>query len=597
MSFSFEQRRQKLFNKMKLVKYMIIIHLSCCLCQDSTRVQGKADGNNTGGVMLEEPKGDPYVHQNKFNWTLRLPGNRSGDVVALWLNSTDLLVEQICQDLNFGRVYDVNKTRSPPNTTCFHDCSYKDLRLQNCSQSVRDECTVINAAVCGHQAVWLAEGPDRCAGRVEVWRDGRRGTVCDDGWDLRDADVVCAQLGCGYALSVTGQGGSFPPGRGPVLLDELNCSGHEDNLWACQASQEEPDCGHKEDAGVICSEMRAIRLTGGADHCSGKLEVHRNGRWGTVCDNCWNEHLASMVCSMLRCGTRPLNFTQFVPPLLHNQGTLWYYHCRPEHQSLWQCREIANRPHLCTDSKAAGVICEGSLGFLTATTDNTTPVMTSSPTATTRVILMEDFNSPVLLISFTVCLLLLVLLITNTVLCCHYRRRQAFLLEQTRTSPRPRHLNNYHETVDLVKVTASQQQSDVPTDPRYLWTQRSSVDSRSVDTDYEQCDPSNAPSIPLSTFRNSRRHRNNTNPLLSPPGVDGLCQEGPEPTHTATGAFAAPGGGPQDAQQARVSAISVDSFETSSTSSGENYENVTNSGYINVTPGDEDSLYSPVSPD
>lgn len=107
--------------------------------------------------------------------------------------------------------------------------------------------------VSGHQAMRLAGGSDRCAGRVELWRNGRWGTVCDDLWDLRDADVACGQLSCGYALSVTGQGGPFPPGRGPVYLDDLNCTGNEDNLWSCPATEDEPDCGHKEDAGVTCS--------------------------------------------------------------------------------------------------------------------------------------------------------------------------------------------------------------------------------------------------------------------------------------------------------------------------------------------------------
>ena len=110
---------------------------------------------------------------------------------------------------------------------------------------------------------------------------------------------------------------------------------------------------------VLCAEMRSIRLTGGADRCSGKLEVHRNGSWGTVCDNCWNERLASMVCSMLRCGPTALNFSQFVPPLVHNQGPQWYYQCNSRHQNLWQCMEIVNSTHLCKDSKASGVICEG----------------------------------------------------------------------------------------------------------------------------------------------------------------------------------------------------------------------------------------------
>lgn len=41
----------------------------------------------------------------------------------------------------------------------------------------------------------------------------------------------------------------------------------------------------------------------------------------------------------------------------------------------------------------------------------------------------------------------------------------------------------------------------VPSNPRYLWTQLSSVDSTSVDTDYEQYEPSNDPSVTLTTFR------------------------------------------------------------------------------------------------
>lgn len=103
------------------------------------------------------------------------------------------------------------------------------------------------------QVVQLAGGADRCAGRVELRRNGEWGTVCDDQWDLRDAEVVCKQLGCGYALNVSGQGGLFPPGRGPIQRDELNCTGSEENLWDCPAAQDGHDCGHKEDAGVVCS--------------------------------------------------------------------------------------------------------------------------------------------------------------------------------------------------------------------------------------------------------------------------------------------------------------------------------------------------------
>lgn len=106
----------------------------------------------------------------------------------------------------------------------------------------------------GNAAVRLAGGGHRCGGRVEVWR-GSWGTVCDDGWDMEDANVVCSQLGCGYAVSVSGQGEPYGQGTGPIHLDELSCTGTEGSLWECPALMQGHDCGHKEDAGVVCSGM------------------------------------------------------------------------------------------------------------------------------------------------------------------------------------------------------------------------------------------------------------------------------------------------------------------------------------------------------
>ncbi|XP_047460261.1 T-cell differentiation antigen CD6-like isoform X2 [Mugil cephalus] len=573
---------------MKLMNCILIVALSC-LWQEPGRVHVRAEENTTAAMMPEEFTNDVDVKGlgGRCSWTLTMSGNGSDVTVALTSDSADALAELICQDLDCGGVYRLNKTPPPPNTTCFQECSYQDRGLKNCSESVEPDCTVIARVDCGHQAVRLAGGPDRCAGRVELWRDGTWGTVCDDEWDMTDANVVCAQLDCGYALNVTGQGGSFPPGRGPIHRDDLNCTGSEDNLWDCPAQQDESDCGHKEDAGVVCSEMRAVRLTGGLDRCAGKVEIHRNGSWGTVCDNCWNKQTAAMVCSMLQCGAEPQQFSQFDPPLAHNNGTQWYYMCDRAHQSLWDCKELKDKPHLCKSSKASGVICKGSLGFPSPTVDNTSTTpdwIASTIAATTPGPPGPQTWTLPLFSTIALSVVLLVVLVTNTTLCCHYKKRHAFLLQQTRTNPgsssRPNH-NDYKDTVNLVKVTTNP--PDVPSNPRYLWTQLSSADSTSVDTDYEQYDPSNDPSLGLSTFRNSQRYRTDVNPAMKPPGLVSLSEEGLEANNekAALADFINRNGGPPDPQQNRASKMSADSFDSSSTSSGECYQNV-DSNYINA---------------
>lgn len=86
---------------------------------------------------------------------------------------------------------------------------------------------------------------------MELEQEGTWGTVCDDGWDIPDADVVCRQLQCGHAVRAPGNA-TFGRGHGPILRDEVGCQGHERDLWECPATPEH-DCSHKEDAGVVCS--------------------------------------------------------------------------------------------------------------------------------------------------------------------------------------------------------------------------------------------------------------------------------------------------------------------------------------------------------
>ncbi|XP_035606996.1 T-cell differentiation antigen CD6-like isoform X2 [Oncorhynchus keta] len=167
------------------------------------------------------------------------------------------VVEDICTNLSCGAVYELRQngtaTLNYSSSTCLSQCVYRDLLVENCTELSYTDCSNLTEITCGHQAVRLAGGSHHCEGRVELWREEKWGTVCDDSWDLRDGGVVCAQLGCGSALNVSGEGGSFEAGVGLVLLDEVNCGGSERNLWECPSMGTVNDCGHKEDAAVVCS--------------------------------------------------------------------------------------------------------------------------------------------------------------------------------------------------------------------------------------------------------------------------------------------------------------------------------------------------------
>ncbi len=61
-------------------------------------------------------------------------------------------------------------------------------------------------------------------GRVEVFYNGRWGTICHDYWDINDARVVCRQLG--YLNPVRAlRGYDVPDGIGQIWLDNVRCTG------------------------------------------------------------------------------------------------------------------------------------------------------------------------------------------------------------------------------------------------------------------------------------------------------------------------------------------------------------------------------------
>ncbi|TNN65025.1 Scavenger receptor cysteine-rich domain-containing group B protein [Liparis tanakae] len=207
----------------------------------------------------------------------------------------------------------------------------------------------------GRPAIRVMNGNSSCQGRVEVRYKNIWGTVCDDNWDLLNAKVVCRQLGCGQPIMVKNQA-YFGYGSGPILLDNVECIGFEPQLSECaNLGWGQHNCGHHEDAGVICARM--VRLVGGQHRCEGRVEMYSNSGWGTVCDDAWDLPDALVVCRQLGCGeASAARGEAFFGP---GSGTILLDNlkCSGEEASLQECSHISWNVHNCDHSEDASVTC------------------------------------------------------------------------------------------------------------------------------------------------------------------------------------------------------------------------------------------------
>ena len=95
---------------------------------------------------------------------------------------------------------------------------------------------------------------EKSYGRLEVRYNNTWGTVCQQGFTMESANVVCKQLG--YLRGATNFYGDaiYGPGNGTVWLSQLRCRGSENNIAVCPHSYwGKTACTHAEDVSIVCN--------------------------------------------------------------------------------------------------------------------------------------------------------------------------------------------------------------------------------------------------------------------------------------------------------------------------------------------------------
>ena len=160
--------------------------------------------------------------------------------------------------------------------------------------------------------------------------------------------------------------GNYPTSKISLIMSSITLT-HQDE-WRCGSGEcrsvtslcdtvEDCQDGSDEDRGR-CDKKLAVRLVGGNNVTSGRLEVRHSGLWGSVCDDEFGEEEGSVVCRMLGLPG---------PVKIHTQaaygegaGPIWIkaIECWGNETSLRECPgAVWEHNHYCKHSEDVGLEC------------------------------------------------------------------------------------------------------------------------------------------------------------------------------------------------------------------------------------------------
>ena len=134
---------------------------------------------------------------------------------------------------------------------------YVGVKVREMTHCILNTCLICLLPITGNMyslKIRLSGGANANEGKVEIYFNNTWGTVCDNGWDINDANVVCRMLGYSHALAARSSS-YYGEGSGPIWLDNVDCTGLESSIGECSHSGwgvHSSTCNHGNDAAAVC---------------------------------------------------------------------------------------------------------------------------------------------------------------------------------------------------------------------------------------------------------------------------------------------------------------------------------------------------------